>query len=299
MSPDPTPGTGASRALALGREAFHARRYEHAARVAREAVAGVPGSPGLHGLLAAGLLAARRPGLALGPCERAGALAPEAAWPWRLRALALAELRRGEEAVASAERAVSLAPEDPWAHDALARSRAATGRSAEARVAAREALRLAPRDPDLVRRAGDACVVEEPAAAEARYRESIALDPERATSWDALAGALVRQFRDEEAAAARARAAALDPAFAERYRRQRAFFPLLQVGGGLFLVIVALGLAPRLVPARSAGTATAVLWIVAVLAPAIFAIAAALALQRGPRHPAPPDPQLEDVVRHL
>jgi tetratricopeptide (TPR) repeat protein len=293
------PGAGADRTFLLACDAFHARSYDSAARLAGDAIASSPATAGLHGLLAAALLAARRPVLAVGACERARALAPDVAWPWRLRAFALAEMRRGEEAVASAESAVRLAPLDPWAHDVLARSLAAAGRLAEARTAAREAVRLAPRDPDLVRRAGDTWVTDDPKAAEARYREAIALDPTSAAGWDALAGALTRQLRDEDAAAARERAAALDPAFAERYRRQRAFVPLLQLGAGLLLAIFALSLAPRLVPPRAVKVTTAVLWVVVLLAPALFAIGAAVALQRGPRHPAPPDPQVADVVSRL
>jgi len=289
----------AASALALAREAFEVRAYERAARLARDAAAAEPGSAALQGMLAAALLAARRPALALRACERARAAAPEAAWPWRLEAFALAELRCDADALAAAERAVNLAPEDPWSHDALARSRAAASRSAEARNAAREAVRLGARDPDLLRRLGDAWVRDDPAAAEARYREAIALDPRSAACWDALAGALARQLRDDDAAAARGRAADLDAAFAERNRRQRAFVPVLQLGAGLFLAILALSLAPRLLPPGPARIATAAMWVMAVLGPALFAIGAALALQRGPRHPLPADPQLADVVRRL
>lgn len=290
---------GAPAAFERAREAFAARSYDRAARLAGAGVAGGAATAELHGLLAAALLAARRPGPALAAGERARSLSPEAPWAWRLRALALAELRRGNEAVAAAESAVRLAPLDPWAHDALARCRAAAGGADEARAAAREALRLAPRDPDLVRRAGDAFASRDPGAAETRYREAIALDPSSAVAWDALASALRRQGRGDDAHAARERAAALDPAFAERYRRRRAFVPLFQLGAALFLAITALGVVPRIVPPRVAGAATAVLWLVVLLVPALFAIGAAVALQRGPRHPAPPDPQLADVVRRL
>ncbi len=299
MIQDGAPGAGGPAALGLARAAFAGRRYDEAARLAGAAIASGSTGAGLHGLLAAALLAERRPGPALAACERARALAPGAAWPWRLQALALADLRRGREAVASAESAVHLAPSDPWAQDALARCCAAAGRAEEARAAAREALRLAPRDPDLVRRAGAALGSQDPGAAEARCREAIGLDPSSAVSWDALAAALRRQGRDADAAAARARAAALDPAFAERYRRRRTFFSLFQAGAALFLAIVALGMLPRILRPPAAGVATAVLWLVALLAPALFAVGAAVALQRGPRYPPPPDPQLADVVRGL
>lgn len=293
------PGDDAAGALAASREAFQARAYERAARLARSGLARSPECAALHGVLAASLLAARRPALALQACDRALALEAEAAWPSCLRALALSELRCGADGEAAAERAVALAPEDPWARDALARAGAAAGRLPEARGAAREAVRLAPRDPDLVRRLGDAWLAEDAAAAEARYREAIALDPRNAAHWDALSGALVRQLRDEDAAAARGRAAELDPAFAERYRRQRAFVPLLQLGAALFLAVVTLSVAPRALPPRAARIATAAMWVMAVLAPVLFAVGAALALQRGPRHPPPPDPLLAEMVRRL
>ena len=134
---------------------------------------------------------------------------------------------------------------------------------------------------------------------ESRYRQAIALDPKNAAHWDALAGCLARQLRDDDAAAARERAAALDPAFGERYRRQRAFVPLLQLGAALFLVIVTLSFAPRVLPPRAARLATVAMWVMAVVAPALFAIGAALALQRGPRNPPPPDPLIAEVVRRL
>jgi tetratricopeptide (TPR) repeat protein len=286
-------------ALERARERFGARAFEAAARDAAAAIAAGAGGAELHGMTAAALLAAGQPEAALASTVEACALAPAAPWAWRLHAAALAVLGRGADAVAAAERAVQLAPGDPWAHDALALARAAAGLGAGARAAALEAVRLAPRDADLQRRAGDAWLREAPESAEARYREAIALDASSAAAWDALAGALEREERGEDADEARRRAAALDPAFAERYRRQRAFLPLLQLGAALFLVVLALGLLPRLVPPRLAGTARAVAWVFAIFVPALFALGGAAAARRGRRAVAAPDPQLADAVRRL
>ncbi len=322
-------------ALERARQAFLSRAFGSAARIAdaalaalggaeaRLAVAGRPAteeappvsgsgdrvaSPGgvartriaaLHGVLAAALLAEHRPIVALSPCERARALLPEASWPSRLHALALSALGRAEEAIAAAEAAVALAPDDAWALDAVARAHLAAGHAAEARRAALEAVRRSPCDPDLVRRAGDAFLAEDPRAAEARYRAALALSPGSAEVWDALAHVLGRQGRDADASAATARAASIDPAFAERYRRRRAFLPLFQLGLGLFLAVLVLGILPRAFPQALSPAFQAALWFAALLVPVLFALGAAIALQRGPRRPAPPDSQLADVVRRL
>ncbi len=286
-------------ALARARERFGARAYERAARDAAAAIAAGERTAELHALAAAALLAAGQPEAAIASTVEACALAPDAPWAWRLHAAALAVLGRGQDAVAAAERAVALAPGDPWAHDALALARAAAGLALEARAASLEAVRLAPREPELQRRAGDAWLRDAPESAEARYREALALDGGSAPTWDAMAGALDRQARVDDAAAARSRAAALDPAFAERYRRQRAFVPLLQLGAGLFLVVLVLGLLPRLVPPRLAAPARAIAWVVAIFVPALFAFGGAAAARRGRRAAGPPDPQLADVVRRL
>jgi len=283
-------------ALTDARQAFAERRYEEAARIASAGE-----SAALAGMVAASLLAAQRPLAAIGAADRAVALAPEEAWPRRLRALAMIGMGKPRDAAAAAAEAVRRAPGDPWALDVMALACAAERRSEEARSWAQRAAAAAPADPDLQRRLSERWLSDDPAAAERFAREAISADPANALAWDRLVMALEQQHRTREAAAARTRAADLEPALRERYQHHGTLRSFLKAGAAVLFLVLVLGVLPGLVRRHwpRTGASGFAVWIVAILLPLSFALGSALLLRRGHGTPMPPDPQLLQVVKSL
>jgi tetratricopeptide (TPR) repeat protein len=285
--------------LAVARRAFEERRFDDASLAAARALA-QGASPEAFALRAAALLAASRPGPALAALSRAPAATPGASVIPRLRALAFADLGRALDAADAAEEAVRLAPDDPWAHEALARGYALARRSAEARTAALRAVALAPAVADLRCALGELYAGGHPAVAEGHLRAAIALDPSSARPWLALGDILDRAGRGEDAASARARAAALDPALAAERRGPAAVAPLLVTGAAIFLTVLAFGLLPavaRMLAPGAVGYATGLALAAVTLLPTAFLAATAVRLRRARRAAPAADPALAAAVR--
>lgn len=254
-----------------------------------------------HGLLSAALLAVSQPGPALAAAGRAAALEPGREWPHRLRSLALRRLGRWVEAVEAAREAVRLAPGRAAAVAALGLALAAGRRDAEAREALLRAVALEPRDVELRLTLGDVRLVAEPAAAEEEYRAALGMAPGNARALLRLGIALERQRRDAEAARAWDQAERADPHLVTPRRRRREGIRMLQLGGALFLSVVALGLVPSLVgrafPGATAAATTAV-WLFALLVPVGLLLWSGLRFSRT-RGQGPLDAEIAAVARDL
>jgi len=236
-----------------------------------------------HGLRSAALLALARPAPALEAADRAASLAAGREWPHRLRSLALRRLGRWSEAVEAAREAVRLDPGCAAACAALGLALAAGRRDAEAREALRRAVAIAPRDAEFRLTLGDVCLASDPATSEEEYRAALALAPGSPRALLRLGLALERQRRDAEAGRAWDEAERADPRLVTPRRRRREGIRMLQMGGALFLSVVALGLVPSLVgrtfPQAASAAATAV-WLFALLVPVGLLLWSAVRLSR-------------------
>jgi tetratricopeptide (TPR) repeat protein len=286
----------ATTALAAARRGFRERRFDDAARAAARALA-QGSSPEALALYVAALLAGDRPA----PALAALAVAPRgASWPFRLRALALADLGRTREAITAGEDAARLAPDDPWAHEALARGYALGRRSADARSAAMRAVALAPTDPELRCALGELYADGHPGVAEGHLHAAAALDPRSARPWLALGDVLERAGRGADAADARARAASLDPALAALRRGPSRIGPLLVSGAAVFLAVLAFGLLPAVARKLAPEAVPSATWIAlaaVTLLPTAFLAATLVLLRRTARAVPAADPALAAAVR--
>jgi tetratricopeptide (TPR) repeat protein len=264
-------------------EALLSGRAAEAAAQAERLAAARPDDAVPHGLFSAALLALSRPGPALAAASRAASLLPRKEWPHRLRSLALRRLGRPTEAVEAARASVQLAPGCAAAWAALGLGLAASRRDAEAREALGRAVALDPNDAEVRLTLGDLCIVPEPATAEAEYRAALAMDPGSARALLRLGLALERQRQDVEASRAWDEAERADPRLVTPRRRRREGMRMLQLGGALFLAVVALGLVPPLVGRGFPGAgraAAAAVWLFALLVPVALLLWSGVRLAR-------------------
>lgn len=121
----------------------------------RRALGQEPADAGLHALLAAALLSARRRHAARLEAEQAVGLEPESSLAHRVLGYVRLAFRDHGGAARAFQAAVALAPHDPQARLGLGRLHAAAGRRAEARAAFEEALALDPGELDAQVELGD------------------------------------------------------------------------------------------------------------------------------------------------
>lgn len=134
-------------------------------------------------------------------------------WRLKLQAMAWLLLGRADRAEAAFSAMLALWPADAYALASRAHVRAQAGRHRDALADARALVAAHPR-----RSAGDwfnlAYLLEQlgqPAAAEAAFREAVALDPKLDRAWYGLGLALIQQHRFDEAVAALKRNTELQP----------------------------------------------------------------------------------------
>jgi arylsulfatase A-like enzyme/Flp pilus assembly protein TadD len=206
---DPKDGLPGYRRFVAASEAFGAGDLEAARRLFEEALAVLPGSSRVQGLLGLvhlyqGRLASAEPHL-----EAAARLNPRSAYYRAMRG----ELHRarGEEAEAARAyaEAAALDPEEPYARLGLAWRELRAGRAQEARAQADAALAGSPGNVDLRHRLGE--VFERAGAYEdalALTRDALAQDPGSSETHMLVAIQLARLGRDAEAQEHLARAGA-------------------------------------------------------------------------------------------
>ncbi|WP_243338704.1 tetratricopeptide repeat protein [Anaeromyxobacter soli] len=186
-------------------------RHAEAERLARDALGAAPESERGHGLLARALGGQGRFDEGVAAVEAGLSLHPTSEWLHRVRALALWQAGRHEAALAAAGAALRLDPRSPGGHHVRSMALLALRRIREARAAAEEAVMLAPEVHEYRAHLGDTWLKESPATAEAHYRASLTLDPERPLTLNNLGVALMKLRRLDEAAQAFKAALAIDP----------------------------------------------------------------------------------------
>lgn len=153
-------------------------RRDAAVLAAEEGVAAVPASPRLRVALSATLLDAGRAEAALAAAQDALAREPAHHEAWLHAGNALRILERRTEAADAYRRVLAAAPDDAQATANLALVLMELGEVENARTLAARAVELAPRNADALHVAGTVAeVVDDPAAAELRFREAIAARP--------------------------------------------------------------------------------------------------------------------------
>lgn len=187
-------------------------RLDDAERVAREALAAVPGDPVLLVVLSTVLYSADRYGEGLAAAEAGCAAAPQAEGAHRMRAILLGALGRHDDAVEAATTAVALAPHDGKAIRSCATVLQRAGRLADAERAARRAVQLDPASAaahfvlaDIAGDRGDLSTARQ------SYVEALRLDPQHAAARHDLAVLDARAHHPARALRGLIDAGALDP----------------------------------------------------------------------------------------
>lgn len=188
--------------------AEHARRQlargdvQGAIESLRRALSLEPDEAGLHALLSAALLGARRRHAARHEAERAIGLDPDHPGAHRMLGYVRLAFRDHRAAAEAFERALELSPDEPETHLGIARMHAAAGRRPAARAALERALLLDPGDPDVLAELGALDLADgRKDAARARALEALQEFPEHEEAIELLGRVLLAEGRTEEARA--------------------------------------------------------------------------------------------------
>ncbi len=284
------------------RAALEVGRLDEAERGARGALAVDPAAEEGHALLARVHLSRGAHAEALRATEAGIGATPDSEWLHRLRALALSAMGRRDEALAAADEAVRLGPDLAPAHHVRSVVLEAMKDLPEARAAADRAVELDPEDARYHSQLGDLWLAGDPARAERHYRESLALDPSRASTLNNLGVALNAQKRTRDAALAFRSAVILDPTLTVAKQNTHASVRRLAGGGALFAVAMGVTQGARLLERIGRGASESMRWI--ALAVVLAGIAATWGIwfwrrTAGIRRLAETDPQLHAIYVRL
>ncbi len=288
--------------IGRARAALDVGRLDEAERAARGALAVDPAAEEGHALLARVHLQRGAHDEALRTAEAGIGATPDSEWLHRLRALALSAMGRGDEARAAADEAVRLAPDLAPAHYVRSVVLEAMKALPEARESAERAVELDPEDASYHAQLGDLCLARDPARAERHYRESLALDPERAATLNNLGVALNAQKRTRDAALAFRSAVILDPSLTVAKQNTHASVRKLAGGGTLFAVAIGVTQGARLLERIGRGASESLRWV--ALAVVLAGAAATWGIwfwrrTAGIRRLAETDPQLHAIYVRL
>jgi len=215
------------------RASLDLRRYDQAVSEAQRLLA-------VAGPSAAGFALLAQAQMGLGRFEEAerSAVAGLAQDPYsehllRIRAVARGRQGRTAEALESIDEALRLAPDQPRSHNYRAVCLEAMERYDEALDAARRAVSLDPHDASYLLQLGALELRTDPAAAEARFRDGLRIDPGSAELLVHLGIALLKQKRIDDARTAFRSALLIDPSSkpAKEGVRVTVENKLLKVGG--------------------------------------------------------------------
>jgi len=191
---------GSHRAREQALAALEFGRYALAEQFAREAIANNPEQFQSYAYLVRALHGQKRFADALEPVADGLKRAPESEWLHRLRALSYYHLGRFPEALIAIEEALRLQPLEPLCHYVRSLILEKQKRSKDALTSALRAAELDPEDVGIKRWLGDLHLKNNPAKAEAYYREALMVNPHDASTLNNLGVALQRQNRMREAA---------------------------------------------------------------------------------------------------